>query len=234
MEATTEQAAVPDAVPERDEFEEYLARERAGLGESGDAAAHERGLVALDKEIAAYLDGGVVLDGRLFRRTVRFSVHHDVEWHRALRDAGLLKAGLRFDPLHDDREDETTNLIIDGFSTGALFTYMGCALTEEVRGDPVTWSPAVMRENAECFRQLRELDDQSRFYTATSYAILDFFLNAAGSWRIFLKYLSRAASERMLTKIASEALSPEPEATTTSASGKSPSAASLDSPDDPR
>ncbi len=142
-------------------------------------------VTALEREINQALDVGVILSGRHFRRQTAVTFERNVHTARGARDTGLVKACQGFDPLHDEVDERIESLILDAFTNGTMYRFLAAALGE----DHVTWTPAIAAENARFFADLTDAVDQASLFDIASWTLLDFFLNAGGSWRIFLKYL---------------------------------------------
>lgn len=143
-------------------------------------------ITRLEAEIRDALDRGVVLSGRRFRRQTAVTFERNTHTAKAARDTGLGTVGRRFDPIHDDVDDRIEGLILDAFANGTMYRFLACALCE----DETPWTPSLADRSAAFFRELTDPVDQATVYEIASWVLLDFFLNAGGSWRIFLKYLS--------------------------------------------
>lgn len=147
-------------------------------------AIHDE-ITTLERETREALDRGVVLAGRHFRRQTAVTFERNTHTAKAARDTGLATIGRRFDPIHDDVDDEIEGRILDAFANGTMIRFLACALCE----DETPWTPAIAERNATFLRGLTDPVDQATLYDIASWVLLDFFLNAGGSWRIFLKYL---------------------------------------------
>jgi len=169
-------------------------------------AVHEE-ITTLEREIRDALDRGVVLDGRHFRRQTAVTFERNTHTAKAARDTGLAKIGRRFDPIHDDIDDEIEGLILDAFTNGTMYRFLACALCE----DRTPWTPSVADQTAAFLRGITDPVDQATLYDVASWVLLDFFLNAGGSWRTFLKYLQSLNREMIRPGVVAEAAGDESE-----------------------
>lgn len=151
--------------------------------------------LAIDREIDAVLSDGVVLDGRRFRRPGVTTFEHDWYIMTQVRDAGLLTVAQRFDPLHDDLNDTTAQIIIDAYASGKLFTLLAGVLIEE----GTEWRKETTETAARFFASLTKEEDKAALRVTLPFVLLNFFLNADASWRTFLKYSSIGANRPFAT-----------------------------------
>lgn len=148
-------------------------------------------VLTLEREIEEALRDGVILDGKRYCRHPRLTFQQNNHIAKAARDTGLVKAMQGFDPIHDVVDDRIEGLILEAFVNNSMYRLLAASLSEPT----VEWTPEYAREVAERFKGLTAPADQARLYDIASWVLLDFFLNAGGSWRTFLKYLcSRKAT----------------------------------------
>jgi hypothetical protein len=155
--------------------------------------AGDEALRQLEADAAAALDRGVVLSGRVFRRAAGTTVEQDVFTSSALRASGLRGILRRFDPLHDDIDDQISGVLLAAFRSGHAFQFLAGVLTEA----GAEWATPAAEANARFFATRSDPADKAQIYELIQWVLLDFFLNADASWKVFLSYLLKSRPERV-------------------------------------
>ena len=153
-------------------------------------------LTAVEQSMEHALASGFVVAGRTFRRPATTTFAHDAYTMKQLHGSGLFVAMQNFDMLQSPTMDElTTAIVIEAFSSGKLFQLLAAVLVE----DGVKWSPAVADDVAMFFENLTDIQDKATLREAIPWVLLNFFIGAEDSWRIFLK---SSKSDGRMVKIA--------------------------------
>jgi hypothetical protein len=152
-------------------------------------AIHPASATPIEQDVERILAGGVTLAGRRFRALGATTFEHDAYLMQALADSKLLTTLQRFDPLHQELDDLSSAIIIECFRSGKLFAILAGVLVE----DGAAWSPATAARTADFFASLSDPADKAALRDIIPFALLNFFLNVDGSWRVFRSYSTSIA-----------------------------------------
>lgn len=117
----------------------------------------------------------LTLSGRVFRKARTTTIDQDAYVMKRMREFGLVEMASTFDPVKDELDDFSQQLLMAAFETGKLYEVLAGVLIEE----GVVWSRAVAKQNAEFFATLTDKDDKAQLFSSIASVLVDFLVYAA-------------------------------------------------------